>query len=93
MKNITEKKLIELGFEKQDVTEKDACGDNPFYYFTYEIGSICLISNSNDECIKGKYCVGLFDHPDIGDFYDYKTVFFLITAFKCAKKIADRIVV
>ena len=45
---ITEKNLIYLGFEKQEVTIEES-GDYPYYYYTLEIGldyePFCLITN------------------------------------------------
>lgn len=43
-----EKELIKLGFEKNFVTAEES-GDSEYYYLTYDIGTICLISTSNDE--------------------------------------------
>ena len=42
--------LIQLGFNRVDVSEQES-GDKPFYYYTYDIGNgtISLITQSNDE--------------------------------------------
>lgn len=84
MKDITEKKLIKLGFKRQDVTEEEA-GDKPYYYFTYEIGGLCLISNSNDECVDGMYVIEFFDYSDTVRFNDIKTLTDLVEILKFNK--------
>jgi hypothetical protein len=60
-----EEVLINLGFERNDVSEEES-GDKAFYYFTMDFGDLCLISNSNDESEKdGGYYVEVFDNMDI----------------------------
>lgn len=61
---ITEQQLIDLGFEKFEVSEEESGGD-PFYYYTLEFGDgvydkISLISNANDEVVNG-WEVNIFD--------------------------------
>ena len=52
-----EEVLINLGFERNDVSEEES-GDKAFYYFTMDFGDLCLISNANDESEKdGGYFV------------------------------------
>ena len=84
MKNITEKKLIELGFKREDVTQEES-GDKPFHYFTYEIGELCLISNSNDESIDGNYSVEFFDYCDAVCFTDIEMLADLIKILESNK--------
>jgi hypothetical protein len=60
-----EEVLINLGFERNDVSEEES-GDKAFYYFTMDFGDLCLISNANDESEKdGGYFVEVFDNMDI----------------------------
>ena len=60
-----EEVLINLGFERNDVSEEES-GDKAFYYFTMDFGDLCLISNANDESEKdGRYFVEVFDNMDI----------------------------
>lgn len=60
-----EEVLINLGFERNDVSEEES-GDKAFYYFTMDFGDLCLISNANDESEKdGGYYVEVFDNMDI----------------------------
>jgi hypothetical protein len=86
MKNITEKKLYALGFERQDVTEEELVEhEKPYYYFTFVTGKLCLITNTSDQCIKGKYFVEFFDYPDIGKYEDVFALTILIEALSLAK--------
>lgn len=84
MKNITEEELLKLGFKREDVTEEEA-GDKPFYYFIYEIDKLCLISNSNDECIDEKYDIEFFDYVDSVRFTDIKMLTDLIKILESNK--------
>ena len=84
MKKITEKKLVFLGFKRQDVSEEES-GDKPYYYFTYEIDKLCLISNSNDECVDGKYNIEFYDYDDSVCFTDIKVLTCLIKILKSNK--------
>jgi hypothetical protein len=60
-----EEVLINLDFERNDVSEEES-GDKAFYYFTMDFGDLCLISNANDESEKdGGYYVEVFDNMDI----------------------------
>ena len=63
---MTEKELIELGFNRFDVSEKWG-GKNPFYYYWIEFGngSFSLISNSSDDLEDGEWVVELYDDESI----------------------------
>ena len=56
---MTEKELIETGFERQE-------GEN-FYYFTYDFGngSTSLITPGNDEIKNDEWFVELYEDPDL----------------------------
>jgi hypothetical protein len=84
MKNITEKNLLNLGFKRQDVSEEES-GDEPFYYFIYEIDKLCLISNSNNECVNDNYSVEFFDYVDAVCFTDIKMLTDLIKILESNK--------
>jgi len=56
---MTEKDLIELDFTRNDEEDGD------FHYYTYDIGSFCLISTSNDEVKNGEWFVEVFETPEI----------------------------
>jgi hypothetical protein len=72
--------LIELGFEKNEVSEEES-GNYPFYYYTMEFGDLTLISNADDEATKGSWLVEIFDYQtiQINDEQDLKN---LIDIFK-----------
>jgi hypothetical protein len=71
MRNITEKVLLSLGFEREDVSAEES-GDEPYYYFVFNLKSerAILITNANNECLDGMYCVEIFDESDAGKIYD-----------------------
>ena len=56
--------LIELGFEKNEVSEEES-GNYPFYYYTMEFGDLTLISNADDEATKSSWLVEIFDYQSL----------------------------
>ena len=54
---MTEQDLIELGFERNDITAEESGHQNDWYYYTYDFGkNLSLISCDNEEAqIKGWY--------------------------------------
>jgi hypothetical protein len=62
---ITEKDLIELGFERNDETAENSGEPYDWYYYTLDIGDtwdkFCLISNSSDEAENDEWTVYIFD--------------------------------
>lgn len=87
MKTIKEKDLLKLGFERMDVGIEES-GDKAYYYFTFDIGDLCLISNSNDECVNGNYGVEIFEYNTIS-FNDLKSLKKLIDLFLSSRKLND----
>ena len=70
---MTEKELIQLGFEKQI----DA-STSTFYYYTLDITSgLSFITQANDEVENGEWVVELFESSEI-KFKDIKTLSTLI---------------
>ena len=60
-----EQDLIDLGFERTNVSAEES-GDNPFYYYTYNItNELCLISSDNEEAEKNGWFVEIFDYNGI----------------------------
>ena len=49
---MTEENIIELKFEKQYVSAEES-GSDEFYYYSYRIGNMDLITNSDDESKNG----------------------------------------
>lgn len=58
--------LIQLGFERVDVSAEES-GDKAFYYYTYDIGNgtISLITQSNDEVKDNYWHVEVFEDASI----------------------------
>jgi hypothetical protein len=79
-----EEVLINLGFERNDVSEEES-GDKAFYYFTMDFGDVCLISNSNDEAKEDGWRVELFDTRSF-EFKDEEDLRVLINIFKRSLK-------
>lgn len=64
---ITEQLLVDIGFEKVDVSEEEA-GGPPFYYFTYDFtdrGVFSLISNASNEVENDSWTVEVFEDAKI----------------------------
>jgi hypothetical protein len=61
---ITEKTLLSLGFEREDVSAEES-GNTPYYYFVYNLKNerAILISCANDEC-KDNTDSDVYDHID-----------------------------
>ena len=66
-----EKHLIDLGFERVDVTAKESGNPTDWYYYTYDftkdvlIGGFSLISSDNEEAEKNGWYVELLENDDI----------------------------
>ena len=60
-----EQDLIDLGFERYDVSAEES-GDFPYYYYTYDItDELCLISTDDGEAKKDGWSVEMFDYDGI----------------------------
>ena len=58
---MTEEIFQKLDFVKEVVTPVDSGLDKDFYYYTLDIGDICIISNSDDEAAKEGWEAYIFD--------------------------------
>ena len=58
---MTEEIFEKLDFVKEVVTPVDSGLDKDFYYYTLDIGDICIISNSDDEAVKEGWEAYIFD--------------------------------
>lgn len=66
MSEITEKKLIELGFTKEIVSPEENGTEKGYHYFVFEIDNKCLlISGASDELIDKGYYVEFFNFNNI----------------------------
>ena len=75
--------LVNLGFERIDVSAEES-GDNAFYYYTKDFGEknvLSLISTTNDQVEDGEWYVEVFeddsikidDEDDLKDFIEIIT--------------------
>jgi hypothetical protein len=73
---ITEQELIKLKFKIQRETAENSGADKDWYYYTLDIGDICLISNASDEIEKYGWTISIFDSETskIGDVADLTTL-------------------
>jgi len=62
---MTEKQLIELDFTRVDETAENSGAPNDWHYYTYDIGSFCLISPASDEVEEDGWYVEVFETPEI----------------------------
>ena len=58
---MTEEIFQQLGFERVDVPIEESGHDKDFYYYTLDIGDICIISNADDEAIEKGWSCAIFD--------------------------------
>jgi hypothetical protein len=58
---MTEDIFEKLGFVKEVVTPEDSGLKNDFYYYTLDIGDICIITNCDDEAAKEGWEAYIFD--------------------------------
>ena len=62
---MTEKDLINLDFTRNDETAQSSGAPNDFHYYTYDVGSFCLISPASDEVEEDGWYVEVFETPEI----------------------------
>lgn len=58
---MTEADLLQLDFTR---VVDDANG-SPYHYYTYDVGSLCLISQANDEVKNDEWYVEIFESNSI----------------------------
>jgi Ni2+-binding GTPase involved in maturation of urease and hydrogenase len=58
---MTEKIFKKLGFERTDVLMEESGCSNDFYYYSLDIGDICIMSNANDEATEKGWKAFIFD--------------------------------
>lgn len=71
-----EQTLIDLGFERQDVSAEES-GEGEYYYYVLDIGDTCLITSANDENEgTDDWSCGLYNSMglEISDESDLKTL-------------------
>jgi hypothetical protein len=62
-----EKDLVDLGFERKDITAEESGNPEDWYYYTYDFGNGCisLITPSNDEVKDGEWSAEIFEDETI----------------------------
>jgi hypothetical protein len=78
-----EQDLIDLGFERTDVSAEES-GDKPFYYFCLDFGlsrGISLISSDDEQAKEDGWYVEIFEDDSIR-FNEYEDVKDLIRIIK-----------
>ena len=58
---MTEEIFKELGFERVEVSAEEAGDGRGFYYYSIDIGDICLISNDDEIAQKDGWEAYMFD--------------------------------
>ena len=59
--DIKEETLLAQGFVSTNVTIEESGYDNDYYYYSLDIGDVCLITNAHDEAVKDGWIVSIFD--------------------------------
>jgi len=62
---ITEQDLLELEFIKISQTAEATGAKKDWYYYTLDIGDMCLITNDNEDAEKDQWAVYIFDNLEI----------------------------
>ena len=62
---MTEKDLINLDFTRNNETAQSSGAPNDWHYYTYNVGSFCLISSASDEVEEDGWYVEVFETPEI----------------------------
>ena len=58
---MTEEIFEKLGFERVEVSAEEAGDQRGFYYYSIDIGDICLISNDDEDAQKNGWEAYMFD--------------------------------
>jgi len=81
-----EEDLIDLGFERTDVTKEESGGPNDWHYYTYDFTrDFALISCDSDEAAKEGWSVEFFDEGSSIKFKEYPKLKSLIALIEDAK--------
>ena len=66
-----EQDLVDLGFERVDITAEESGYFKDWHYYTYDFTKgFSLITPSNDDLVDGKWVVEIFNTEDIIRFVD-----------------------
>lgn len=59
--NIQEETLKDLGFISTTVTKEESGFEDDYYYYSIDIGDVCLMTNAHDEAANDGWVVSIFD--------------------------------
>jgi len=62
---MTEQEIIELGFEQNYIPKEESGCKDDYWYYTYDIGDMCLITSASDESGKKMWTITFFDYNDV----------------------------
>lgn len=62
---MTEKIFKKLGFKRTDVLMEESGCSNDYYYYSLDIGDVCIMSNANDEAAKDGWSAFIFDYQSM----------------------------
>jgi hypothetical protein len=62
---MTEADLLQLDFTCVDEIAENSGAPNNFHYYTYDIGTLCLITPASDEVKNDEWYVELFESSNI----------------------------
>ena len=62
---MTEEIFKKLGFIKNEETPESSGSDSDWYYYTLDIGNICLITNASDEAEEEGWWCSIFDYDTL----------------------------
>lgn len=80
---MTEQQLIDLGFERNDISPEESGCDKAYYFYDYDVCTskgektgLSFISSANDEVKDDNWSVDVFDYDflTISDIEDLKTL-------------------
>lgn len=87
---LREEHLVQLGFERQDVSEEES-GDVAYHYYTMDLSetnrNFCLLSCANTETIDGEWFVEFLE-TEIR-FYHYEHLHNMIFQFQGLKRFTE----
>lgn len=81
-----EQDIIDLGFERVDITKEQSGHEDDWHYYTYDFTSgFSLITQANDEVVDNKWFVEVFETDPTIRFTDKKPIETLIKIITKAK--------
>lgn len=79
---ITEKQLIEFGFQKELVPMVESGMGYDFYYYSYSVGELDFLTVGDDEVVTNGWSVRILEGGiEFTDFEDLKSVIHLLEKY------------